>query len=82
MFFCPFSIALTSLEEERANLSVFHTFVLFVLVRFYRFSFPLGVGKGLRFVIVALPGLFSYLFLNLSLCNPGSATVEVLYMQN
>ena len=28
-----------------------------------RFSIPLGVGEGLRFVIVALPGLFSYLFL-------------------
>ena len=26
------------------------------------FPFPLGVWKGLRFVIVALPGLFSYLF--------------------
>ena len=25
--------------------------------------FPLGVWEGLRFVIVALPGLFSYLFL-------------------
>ena len=26
-----------------------------------RFPFPLGVWEGLRFVIVALPGLFSYL---------------------
>ena len=39
MFFGPFSIAITSLGEERANLSAFRTFV-----------------------IVALPGLFSYLF--------------------
>ena len=32
VFFSPFSIALTSLGEERANLSAFHTFVRFVLV--------------------------------------------------
>ena len=31
-FFSPFSIAITSLWEERANLSAFRTFVLFVLV--------------------------------------------------
>ena len=38
------------------------TFVRFVLVWFCLFSLPLGVWEGLRFVIVALPGLFSYLF--------------------
>ena len=65
VFFSPFSIAITSLGKERANLSVFRTFVRFVLVWFYRFPLPLGVLKGLRFVIVALPGLFSYLFLAL-----------------
>ena len=32
VFFSPFSIAITSLGEERANLSVFRTFVRFVLV--------------------------------------------------
>ena len=32
------------------------------LFRFSRFPLPLGVWEGLRFVIVALPGLFSYLF--------------------
>ena len=31
-FFSPFSIAITSLGEERANLSAFRTFVRFVLV--------------------------------------------------
>ena len=61
--FSPFSIAITSLGEERANLSAFRTFVRFVLVWFCRFPLPLGVWEGLRFVIVALPGLFSYLFL-------------------
>ena len=62
VFFSPF-IAITSLGEERANLSAFRTFVRFVLVWICRFPLPLGVWEGLRFVIVALPGLFSYLFL-------------------
>ena len=62
VFFSPFSIAINSLGEERANLSVFRTFVRFVLVWICRFPLPLGVWEGLRFVIVALPGLFSYLF--------------------
>ena len=31
-FFSPFSIAITSLGEERANLSAFRTFVPFALV--------------------------------------------------
>ena len=59
----PFSIAITSLREERAILGAFHAFVRFVLVWICRFPLPLGVGEGLRFVIVALPGLFSYLLL-------------------
>ena len=32
VFFSPFSIEITSLWEERANLSAFRTFVRFVLV--------------------------------------------------
>ena len=62
VFFSPFSIAITSLGEERANLNAFRTFVRFVLVWICRFPLPLGIWEGLRFVIVALPGLFSYLF--------------------
>ena len=62
VFFSPFSIAITSLGEERANLRAFRTFVRFALVWFCLFPLPLGVWEGLRFVIVALPGLFSYLF--------------------
>ena len=62
VFFSPFSIAITWLGEERANLSAFRTVVRFVLVKICRFPLPLGVWEGLRFVIVALPGLFSYLF--------------------
>ena len=61
LFLC-FSVLL-ALREERASLSAFRTFVRFVLVWFCRFPLPLGVWEGLRFVIVALPGLFSYLFL-------------------
>ena len=60
VFFSPFSIAITSLGEERANLSAFRTFVRFVLVWICRFPLPLGVWEGLR--LVALPGLFIYLF--------------------
>ena len=62
VFFSPFGIAITSLREEKANLSAFHTFVRFALVWFSLFSFLLGVWEGLRLVIVALPGLFSYLY--------------------
>ena len=61
VFFSPFSIAITSLGEERTNLSAFRTFVRFALVWFSLF-FPLGVWEGLRCVIVALPWLFSDLF--------------------
>ena len=61
-FFSPFSIAITSFGEERANLNAFRTFVRFALVWICRFPLPLSVWEGLRFVTVALPGLISYLF--------------------
>ena len=54
-FFSPFSIAITSLGEERANLSAFRTFVRSALVWFCLFPLPLGVWERLRFVILALP---------------------------
>ena len=66
VFFSPVSIAITSLGEERANLNAFRMFVPFALVWFCLFPLPLGVWEGLRFVIVAFLGLFSYLF---SGCN-------------
>ena len=62
VFFSPFSIAIISLGEERANLSAFRTLVRFVLVWICRFPLPLGVWEGQRFVIVALSGTFSYPF--------------------
>ena len=79
----PFSIAITSLGEERANLSVFRTFDLLVLVWICRFPLPLDVWEGLRFVIVALPELFSYLFFSyFAFCkqSQGSTSKErILY---
>ena len=71
-FFLCFSVLLAlrlpRLGEERANLSAFRTFVRFVRVWFCWFPLPLGVWEGLRFVIVALPGPFSYLFFGSSFC--------------
>ena len=63
VLFSPFSIAITSLGKERSNLSAFRAFVLFMLVWICWFPLPLGVWEGLRFVIVALPGLSFTLFL-------------------
>ena len=62
VFFSPFSIAITSLWEERVNLNAFRTFVRFVLVWFCRNPLPLGVWEGLRFLIVALPLDFFLIF--------------------
>ena len=61
VFFSPFSIAITSLGEERANLSAFRTFLRFVLVWICRFPLSLGVWEGLRFVIMALPDFYLFL---------------------
>ena len=63
VFFSPFSIAITSLGEEKANFGAFCTFVRFALVWFCLFHLSLGVWEGLRLVIVPLPGLFSYLII-------------------
>ena len=43
VFLIPFSIAITSFGEERANLSAFRTFDRFVLVWICRFPLPLDV---------------------------------------
>ena len=62
VFFSPFSIAITSLGEERELILVLfvHLFDL-CLFGFVGFLFLLR-WEELRFVIVALSGLFSYLF--------------------
>ena len=56
-------------KRELRNLSVFLTFVRFALVWFCLFPLPLGVWEGLRLVVVALPGLFSYLFVWVCGCS-------------
>ena len=63
VFFSPFSIVTTSLEDERAGLCASRASVLFfVLFCFARVDIcisplPLGVGGWLRLVSVALSGL-------------------------
>ena len=47
---------------KRELILVFRTFARFMLIWFCRFPLPLCVWEGLRFVIVAFPGLFSYPF--------------------
>ena len=44
-------------KRGMVNVLLVRLFCLFVRVCFCHFSFPLGVGGWLRFVIVALPGL-------------------------
>ena len=60
LFLC-FSV-LFVLRLPRLGKRELRTFVRFVLVWICRFPLPPGVWERLRFVIVALPGLFSYLF--------------------
>ena len=61
MFFLkPFSIAITTLGEERADVIAFRSFVRFALVWLCLFPLPLDVWEGLRFVIVALTGRSHY----------------------
>ena len=62
VFVSPFSIAITSLGDERANFSAFRAFDL-RLFGFCLFPLPLPVWDGLQLVIVALPGLFLLPFL-------------------
>ena len=76
-FFGPFGVAIASLGEgvgRGAGLGAFRAFVRFALVWFCLFLLPLGVWEGLRFVIVALPALFSYLCL---LCH---ASIYYIYV--
>ena len=73
MVFSPFSIAITSLGEEKDNLSAFRTIFACLVLSVSSSSWCLGraaicdCGTSWTFllpffVIVALAGLFSYLF--------------------
>ena len=59
---CYLVLVFSWLGKEKANLSAFRIFVRFALIWFCLFPLPLGVCKGLRLVIITLPGLFSYFF--------------------
>ena len=48
VFYSPFSVAITSLGEERTSFSALRTFVRFALVWFCLFPLSLGVWEGLR----------------------------------
>ena len=54
---------------------------LFDLCLFGRFPLPLGVWEGLRFVIVALPGLFSYLFFSKTYASRTYASAYISFVQ-
>ena len=58
VFFSPLSNGITSLGEERANLSAFRTFVRFVFVWFCLFPLPLSVCEVLRFCDCGTPWTF------------------------
>ena len=58
------ALRLPRLGKRELIFELFCTYVRFALVWFCLFPLPLGVWEGLRFVFVALPGLFSYPFLD------------------
>ena len=69
VFFCPISIAITSLGKKRAGLCAFCAVVCFALVGLCLFLLPLGVRNWLRLVIVAHPELFYLAFLDTNKSN-------------
>ena len=63
VFFSPFSLAITSLGEERANLSAFRTFVRFAPISFFVcFLFLLVFGKGCGSLLDFSLTLFYFFF--------------------
>ena len=81
LFLC-FSVLLVlrlpRLGKRELILVLFVRFFGLCLFRFVGFLFLLGVWEGLRFVIVALPGLFSYLFYVLK--RPIRLNIAFLYL--
>ena len=64
LLFSPFTIAIISLGEERANLSVFRTFVRFALCLVVSVSSSFWcLGRAATCNCGTDPGLFSYLFI-------------------
>ena len=56
------ALRLPGLAKKELILVLFVRLFYLRLFGFCRFPLPLGVCEGLRFAIVALPGLFSYLY--------------------
>ena len=54
VFFSPLSTAITSLGDERANLSALHTFIRFGLFWFYLFPLSPSVWVGLRLLQILM----------------------------
>ena len=70
VFFSPVSIVITSLGEERANLSAFRTFVQFVLVIDLSVSSSSwGLGRA-AVCNCGTPWTFLLLFFRPKRCNP------------
>ena len=67
VFFSPFSIAITSLGEEGANLSAFRTFDRFVLVWICQIPLSPDVREGLWFCDCGTPWTFLLPFLTICL---------------
>ena len=64
LFLCFLVLLVLRLPRLRKRELILVLFVRFFDLCLFGFvGFPLGVWEGLRFVIVTLPGLFSYLFL-------------------
>ena len=85
-FFSPFSIAITSLGEERANLSAFRMFVRFVLVWICRkSSSSWGLGRaafcdcGTPWTFL-LPFFFFFLYILVNLFSKLYATFTLQWI--
>ena len=68
VFFSPFSSVIISIGEERelSYVLLVHLFVYFARIDVCPTSLPLGVAGWLRLMIVAFPGLFHYLYNDIS----------------
>ena len=94
VFFSPFGVSVASPREggggEGSGLGAFRAFGRFVPVWVVGFLFLLvsggggwrggGGGVGLRFVVVALPGLFSCLFFHMDPMKNENVLHDHLYM--
>ena len=78
VIYSPFSIAITSLREERANLNTVRTFFRFALVWFCQLPLPLGVWGGLRLVRFIQLVRFARATSNLSDLNGKALTAKLL----